>query len=431
MNMIQANLNNFSVISNLNSIFPDTEGFEYTNSGVIRSIAIPECPKCGRQCRRNGWDSLTHQNLASIKIGKFICTHCGYHVRTDTHFWHKFIIEWKDTLSNFFLRLVDGNVSDRLISALMDFLKPMSKDTVLRKIFKAINKLIIPEFNSKYQFVHYDEQYPKKGRHQKYRLALLEGFTNRVIAEELYDEISADIVKAFLQNHLDAKKDTIITTDDNPWYPQVFKQIWGNKVKHQLCLLHLNKNIVKDCGKVKSLLEMYNTYSLLDIFYDRSKELQFIETLLAEEEQVEQHMHKHWIKEARKRFNIFVRSLEKMRRREGLNLKLRNLADATKKFNKLKTEKQLLQKPLQKRVNYIEKNWDRFTLFYHVDCPHTNNAIENYFSTSLKTHKKKQFRTEKGIKAKMKLSRYKRNVGFEKPVRSFLEWGKAFWLIGS
>ena len=54
--------------------------------------------------------------------------------------------------------------------------------------------------------------------------------------------------------------------------------------------------------------------------------------------------------------------------------------------------------PVRKRLNMIKKNWKHFTAFYFVNgAPATNNPIENYYSTSLKTHRKKQLR-EKGIK---------------------------------
>jgi hypothetical protein len=57
----------------------------------------------------------------------------------------------------------------------------------------------------------------------------------------------------------------------------------------------------------------------------------------------------------------------------------------------------------------IELNWSRLTAFYFVDgAPATNNVIENYYSTSLKTHRKKQLRTDEGIENHMKLSAMKR-----------------------
>jgi len=49
------------------------------------------------------------------------------------------------------------------------------------------------------------------------------------------------------------------------------------------------------------------------------------------------------------------------------------------------------KKHIQKRLRKIEKNWAHFTAFYFVKgAPATNNGVENYYSTSLKTHRKKQ-----------------------------------------
>jgi len=44
---------------------------------------------------------------------------------------------------------------------------------------------------------------------------------------------------------------------------------------------------------------------------------------------------------------------------------------------------------VQTRLRKIEKNWDRFTAFDFVEgAPATNNLVENYYSTSLKAHRK-------------------------------------------
>lgn len=58
----------------------------------------------------------------------------------------------------------------------------------------------------------------------------------------------------------------------------------------------------------------------------------------------------------------------------------------------------LFPKKAKERLKIIKNNWEYFTAFYHIKgCPATDNAIENYYSTSLKTHRKKQFRTERGL----------------------------------
>lgn len=429
MDVIQSTLKNYSFVQNINDILPDTKGYEYTKKGVIRSINHPICT-CGVRCIRNGWDPLTRKGLVSLKIGRFRCPCCGKEHQKDLSFWEKFISEWEHTLSSFFLRLSDRDVALRVISDIMKFFTPMSKDTVMRRIFNTIKQLIIPELKCKYQIVHYDEQHPKKGRLQKYRLTLICAITKKVIADEYFDTKDSETVKHFLRTYLDTDKETIIITDDCPWYTETFTEVFGDKVKHQLCLLHLDKLIVADCGKVKTLQEMYNTYLLLNIFFNREKELLFIDMLMKEQSTVPENELKGWLKRARKRFNNFTRSLEKMRRRNKQNHELRSLEQAKENFDKLCKEKQLLDKPLRKRLAYIQKNWTKFTLFYGIkDCPHTNNIIENYFSSSLKTHRKKQFRTDDGIKNKLKLSRFKRNLGFNKPAKTFFEWGKIFWIL--
>lgn len=427
MNAIHTTLKNFTVFSEILDLFSHAKGYEYSKKCVIRAIDKPDCPNCGIQCNRNGWDPITRQNLLTLKIGRFRCPHCGHEIKKDLSIFTKILDDWYNTLSNFFLRLSDRDVALRVISELMNFLAPMNKDTVLRKICLALKQLVIPEVQSKYQIVHYDEQHPKKGRQQYYRLTLICAITGKVIADRLYDDKDSNTIKLFLSESLDTTKELIIITDGCPWYPELFKELWGNKVKHQMCLLHLNKLIVSDCGRLPSIQEMYDTYLLLNIFYNREKELDFLQVLLGEEHH--NYFDKKWLKRARKRFNNFVRSLEKMRRRDKQNHRLRKFEGAEITFDKLMREKQLISKPLRKRLDYIANNWKKFTVFYVVDCPHTNNIIENYFSTSLKTHRKKQFRTKEGLERKMKLSAFKRNVGFENPTKTFFEWGRIFWFL--
>jgi len=77
--------------------------------------------------------------------------------------------------------------------------------------------------------------------------------------------------------------------------------------------------------------------------------------------------------------------------------------EAIKVFNEIVEEIDSFDLPVQKRLWMIEKNWEKFTTFYFVkNAPATNNPIENYYSTSLKTHRKKQLRTDRGIQTHMK-----------------------------
>ena len=76
---------------------------------------------------------------------------------------------------------------------------------------------------------------------------------------------------------------------------------------------------------------------------------------------------------------------------------------------------------VRKRLVKIEELWPNLTAFYFTDnAPATNNPIENYYSTSLKTHRKKQLE-EPGIIEQIKLSALKRSGVFGRPQKTLLD----------
>jgi len=137
-----------------------------------------------------------------------------------------------------------------------------------------------------------------------------------------------------------------------------------------------------------------------------------------------------WINLKLNDFREYVKKLENKRRRDKHNLPQRPLWKAKQLFDELWQQRQLLPKKVKDRLKMIGDNWKFFTTFYSVkDCPATNNAIENYFSTSLKTHRKKQLRTDRGLINHMKLAALKRVQGFANPKKTILEIYGLFKLI--
>ena len=111
-----------------------------------------------------------------------------------------------------------------------------------------------------------------------------------------------------------------------------------------------------------------------------------------------------------KAFKKFLHEKKKERRRKGQNLEQRFYFNALQTFNTLMEEIDSFDKAIQKRLRKIEKNWEKFTAFYFVEgAPATNNLLENYYSTSLKTHRKKQLRTDRGIQNHMKLKNFRKS----------------------
>jgi hypothetical protein len=287
----------------------------------------------------------------------------------------------------------------------------------------AIDEMEVPLVKD-IQFVHYDEQHPKAGRNQKYRLTLLDSTTRQVIADELFDSKDADTIEDFFRRNLDTHKPVFIVTDLYRGYSEIFKRVFGNKVIHQLCLLHLNKLIVNDFPRKTSIEQELVKYRLLNIFYNRELEIEFLSCLIEEENAMRQKSkkeYKAWIKEAKRAFRDFVHSLELKRRRENENLEQRSYHDALNNFKCLMKEIGSFEIAVRKRLMKIEEVWPNLTAFYFIDnAPATNNLIENYYSTSLKTHRKKQLE-ETGIEDQMKLSALKRAGIFGRPEKTLLE----------
>lgn len=424
MTLIELDLNNFTDSEQLLRIFPPSNEYEFTSKKIFRRKKHIICT-CSNEMVHNGYDYARKKGFGKVKIGKQCCQKCGSTYREDKVFWKELLSKWKETITSLIMVFRDSDVAWAAISKIMEYIIPCGKDKA-RYLFTArIEQFQYPQDN--YLIVNYDEQHPKKGRTQRFRLTLLNYKTGVPIAEELFDNKDAATVEAFLRKHLDVNKKLIVITDCDQKYPKIFKKIWGKKVIHQQCLLHLNKLVVKDFGKNTTLLNEYNKYLMLNIFYNRNKELKFLERLLKKQEKKtfsSTDERREWIKKAKRKFYDYVRKLENARRRAGKNLTQRKLFKAKQLFEKLWRERRFLPHKAQKRLEMIKNNWDFFTAFYHVKgCPATNNALENYFSTSLKTHRKKQLRTDDGITNHMKLSALKRveKDSFGKPKTTLLE----------
>lgn len=223
--------------------------------------------------------------------------------------------------------------------------------------------------------------------------------------------------RTFLAKHLDPNKRTFVVTDLYSSYPGVFREFFGENLIHQLSLLHLNKRIVNDFPRNTTIEQELVKYQLLNIFYNRDAEIRVLKGM-AEEEQLMKD--EEWLE--KKAFRKFLYKQELERRREKKNLEQRPYLEALEVFNTLMEEIDSFDKPVQKRLRKIQKNWKHFTAFYFVkDAPATNNPLENYYSASLKTHRKKQLRTDRGIENHLKLSAMKRAELLERHKKTLLE----------
>jgi hypothetical protein len=164
-------------------------------------------------------------------------------------------------------------------------------------------------------------------------------------------------------------------------------------------------------------------YRLLNIFYNRDVEIDFLSKLVEEEKiRKDKKGYLKWLKENRYFFRRFLHDLELGRRREKKNLEQKPYEEALWIFNDFISDIRSFSTPVRKRLAMIKKDWRYLTAFYFVKgAPATNNLIENYYSTSLKTHRKKQLRKDRGIKNRMKLSAMKRAGMLVRPEKTLLE----------
>ena len=406
-------LNNFNGVERLLSIFPQSNDFEFTSKRVFRRKKTKIC-SCGIKIVHNGFNYVRKKCFGNAKIGKEICPNCKRQHISDRTFWQKLLSDWNNISTDFISILRNSGVSWGNVQNIFQYLVPCCKTKAINLFNKNIEMFEFPQDN--YVIINYDEQHPKCGRFQKYRLTLLNYETKIPIAEGLFDDKENGTIEQFLRDNLDTEKEIVIITDCDKRYPNIFKKIWGIKVKHQKCILHLNKMITKTVPRKSTIMQEFYKYCLLDIFYDRNKELKFLETLKKND--------KLKNKESVKKFREYVKSLENERRREHQNHKQRSLIDAKNKFDLLCSPiiYMNLTKKLQEMLKMIKRNWKYFTAFYTIKgCPTTNNAVENYYSTSMKQQKKKQFRSNDGIFNHMKLAALKKVHNLTKPKTTFLE----------
>jgi hypothetical protein len=367
--------------------------FEITSEGVFRLKNAPLCPSCDTQMNHNGHNKYTKKNLGTIKIGKYLCPCCEEPLEEDRSVWEKIKSEFFNQIRRIYRLLRNNNVSYQAISEIMKLIFPQSKGTVFRGFVESMEEVEIPESGKAY-IIHYDEQFPKKGRCQKFRLTLLDAKTKNPIAEELFDDKNSETIKQFLLSNLDTTEPIYIVTDFGTSYPKILKEIFGDKLLHQYCLFHLNKLIGKDFPRKSTIAQVLLKYKLYNIFYNHEKEIELLSKLEVKERSIIQNkkVYKEWIKNAKNDFYRFVQDI--------------------KSFDE----------KIQTRLYMIKDNWKNLTMFHALPgFPATNNPIENYYSTSLKTHRKKQLRSDEGILNQMKLSSMKRAKMFDEATQTLLE----------
>jgi len=128
---LNSTLINFSEKDLFFSIFENYgNDFEYRSNGVFRRTQLPLCPDCCPGMNHNGHNTYSGKNLGSVKIGKYIYPLCGGSGEESREFLEKMKTEFFSVLDYVYQILMEDHVSYEGISALIEDIFPMGKDTL-------------------------------------------------------------------------------------------------------------------------------------------------------------------------------------------------------------------------------------------------------------------------------------------------------------
>src|SRR5659263_644974 len=146
---ISSTFKNMSEIPNLQNVFGNFDNdFEYTATGIFRRIEHPQCPECYNKTVHNGFNQYTKKGLGTIKIGKYLCKHCGKMLEEQRTAWEKIKTELFSHLGQIYQLLRLNHVSYQSISNIMDLIFSRSKGTVFREFNKIMEDVEIPQWGS-------------------------------------------------------------------------------------------------------------------------------------------------------------------------------------------------------------------------------------------------------------------------------------------
>lgn len=265
-NMIQYKLSDFEfykpsfdeVLDERLNKTPDFEindpEFELLENNLVRYIN-PECPECkSHKIIKYGVEHKEKINTAGkiteYQEQQYYCKKC-YHrfgiknnpLTTENS---KFLTEIKDKCTT---RLKEGYESLRQLSRNLKNYNniTVSHVSIHNWIKIDVNDTIINKQKDFSGYYLYDEEYLKINGKRRYRLTLYDMKYNIPLAERITDNKQYNTVLKFLKETTKYKPFKVLATDLFPMYRNIADELG---VKHQLCLIHLNREINK---KVKNI----------------------------------------------------------------------------------------------------------------------------------------------------------------------------------
>lgn len=399
----------------------------------------PICTRCNRKAIDNGYyknrTKLVNELGLEIKYGQYECE-CGNRWSVRCEEVDEFVARYKNIIKQLVFNLCGFGLSLDKISetVLLTFSKNISKEWIRQLFLKAASNIRQLKVTKTSGIFHYDEQVVWINGKKFFRFVIKDAVLKNVILDKKFDNLEKETVKEAIRIALAHYNVSVFITDMDLKYPDILNELYPDS-KHQLCIFHLNKLILKEfidsLGKKIPLGQLYNMYSLFNLFFNHDKEINFLKKQLKKLSKVES---KEYEKQLINEFYKYRDSLKRNRRRKmGSKLKKRTKNQTLKLLSKIENEAFLYPKKLKKRIKLIRKNLDKFAVFQDNPLvPPTNNNVEHYYSSTLQKTDKKRFRSDSWLNAKLELFKAREN-GLRFGVVNFFEFlvlcGKIFMLF--
>ena len=405
--------------------------------GVIHTSRI-ECSTCKNICSYNGSNDSGHVVSRSInsffKKGQQYCKYCDRTFQIENEVIDKikndldqFILSQVISLREFYTSYSD--ISKHIEQTFLIKISSKTIEDICNSKLEEFDNLEI-EYEIADRFYCYDEQWIIVNGKKMLRIVIFDPKNNVPIYEEKHETLTKDVLKVILRKVFKDQKPKGFVFDMLPMYPEVFRSVFGQKIKLQFCVFHLNKLVldeykqsIKEGKKVKwTLVHYYNLYTIFNIFYDRTQELDLItkyqkdfdeykikiknmsepfeegikfpKNCKSKEDKIEYLIHLYE-KNLMKKIREHLHNDKLRRKREKKTLIIWSKEDAKKNLDNIIKLIQIFPKKIQKRISNIEKNFDLFTASDGEIT--TNNKLEGFFGVTLKKFRKKGFHSDKGF----------------------------------
>ena len=382
---------------------------KYENGEVILSEYKPQCPHCNSikviihqiQSRKL---HFYHVHSFKVKIYRYKCHECGKTfmtnlesiVRQSANFTNdlceKLVEEMCETESSLYATKYRWEAQ---INTTTKYKSLISHQTI-QNILISTAKEIKPFNNlSSMGYLIFDVQWIKLRRKWKYRFALYDVYSDRIIAEEIYDRETRYNISEFLTKNTRNITVKAITTDLDKKYEEILENL---NYKHQFCLFHTKKTINNYINrKLKKLKKSQENTA--------QKITQHLFTAKTKDPATEYKKYQEYTQEINK-YKTLKKTLYQILDEKDYEKGLKQLHKLTKHINDYKG-------PIKRFIkNKLNTKYHKFKQYLQDNrIEKTSNKIENIFSKTMSKKYKRKYRTPQGILTRIHLNeiRYEKN----------------------